>query len=361
MKVLRIFLIALLLSPVLAQAQQGGTRIQGRTTEKEETVRTFNTGPLLDFREETRKFLENITKYARTTRRDFIVIAKGAPELLTKLDDTDETKASPARAYMKSIDGVMLDGLYFGTRKVGVPTPPEKLDKLLTLAQLAKKNRLNVMVIDYVKDATQAEQSYIQNEANGLIPFAADAKGEEMNSIPTFLKSPINENPNNILSINDVKNFIFLGDTSGFGRQDEFALKMHNTNYDMVVVDVFHGREPLTRQAVETLKYKKVGAKRLVLAYMDIGAAATYSYYWKAGWREGSPSWIREPFRDNPDKYRVQYWRQPWQNIIFGNTNSYVYGLVAQGFDGVVIEGLDAYKFFIGNLEDEEEEEEEYQ
>ncbi|MBT5308508.1 MAG: hypothetical protein HOL37_04150 [Rhodospirillaceae bacterium] len=355
MKPLRIFLIALLLLPVVANAQEGGTTIQGRSTEEQETVRAVDTGPLLDFREEIRKFLENITKYARSQKRNFIVIPKGAPELLTKLDDTDETKSSPARSYMESIDAVMIDGLNFGAKTLGVPTPPEKLDKLMSLARLAKKNRLNVMVLDHVSDATQAEQSYIQNEANGFTPFAANAMGEEMNSIPDFLKAPINENPKNILSLKDVKNFLYLGDTSGYGRQDEFALKMHSTNYDMIIVDVFHGREPLTRQAVETLKYKKIGAKRLVLAYMDIGAAASYKYYWKENWREGSPSWIREPFRDNPDKYRVQYWRKPWQNIIFGDTNSYVYGLIAQGFDGVVIEGLDAYKFFIGNLEDEEE------
>ena len=37
-------------------------------------------------------------------------------------------------------------------------------------------------------------------------------------------------------------------------------------NYDAVIVDVFHGRLPLTRQAVETLKYKKIGSRRLVLA-----------------------------------------------------------------------------------------------
>lgn len=359
MKPLRLLLIVLLL-PILAQlpahAQDSGTRIQGDEERVEqETVRTFDTGPLLDFREEARKFLENITKYARSQRGDFIVIPKGAPELLTKIDDTDETKVSPARAYMKSIDGVMFDGLFFGTKKIGVPTPPEKLDRLLSLARLAKKNQLNVMVIDYVKDASQAKQSYALNEAEGFTPFVTNARGEEMNSIPPFLKVPVNENPDTVISVKKVRNFLYLGDSSGFGRQDEFALTMHGNNYDMVVVDVFHGREPLSRQAVETLKYKKVGGKRLVLAYVDIGAAASYKYYWKDNWREGSPSWIREPFNDNPDKYRVRYWLQPWQDIIFGNSNSYIYGLIAQGFDGAIIEGLDSYKFFIGDVEDEDE------
>jgi len=154
----------------------------------------------------------------------------------------------------------------------------------------------------------------------------------------------------------DAKNFLYLGDSSGFGRQDEFALKIHDTNYDIIAVNIMHGRTPLSRQAVETLKYKKLGSKRLVLAHVDIGSAAAYDYYWQDGWREGSPSWIASPLKDNPDRYYVQYWRQEWQNLLYGDTNSYVYGLIAQGFDGVILTGLETYKYFIGGDSGEEEE-----
>jgi len=130
---------------------------------------------------------------------------------------------------------------------------------------------------------------------------------------------------------------------------------MHDTNYDMVVVEVFHGRRPLSRRAVETLKYKKIGTKRLVLAYMDVGSAAAYHYYWQPGWREGSPAWISAPQRDDPDRYRVEFWQPDWQQVIFGDTNSFTYGLIAQGFDGVVIDGLDTVQYFEGGGEEEEE------
>jgi uncharacterized protein (TIGR01370 family) len=135
---------------------------------------------------------------------------------------------------------------------------------------------------------------------------------------------------------------------------DQFALKMDETNYDMLAVEVFHGRKPLSRQAVETLKYKKIGAKRLVLAYMDIGSAASYYYYWRPEWREGSPSWIVAAMRDDPDRYNVEYWQNEWQQIFVGDTSSYIYGLIAQGFDGVIIDGLEAYTFFEDNNDDEE-------
>lgn len=335
-----------------------GTFIQGRSTEEVETeVQRGPQGPLLDIREQMREFVQRISKYARSIRPNFTVITQGGLELLTKVDDVDETKVSSARAYMKSIDGILVDGLFYGEKEVGRPTPPERLEKKLHLVRLAKKNRLNVMVMDYASDADQADQSYNFNEELDLTPFVADARGEELNSIPTFRKIPFRENPKSILSMLEAKNFLYLGDTSGFGRQDEFALEIHGTNYDIIAVNIMHGRTPLTRQAVETLKFKKIGSKRLVLAHVDIASAAAYDYYWQPGWREGSPLWIMGPFKDNPDRYNVMYWQPEWQSIIFGDTNSYIYGLIAQGFDGVILTGLDAYKYHLGDLADEEDEE----
>ena len=134
-------------------------------------------------------------------------------------------------------------------------------------------------------------------------------------------------------------------------------MKMHETNYDLLIVDVLHGRKPLSRQAVETLKFKKIGDRRLVFAAVNIGSAANYRYYWKQTWREGSPGWINAPVRDDPDRYQVQFWRPEWQRIIYGDTNSYLYGIIALGFDGVLLEGIEeSYRFFEGGGEEQEEE-----
>ena len=95
----------------------------------------------------------------------------------------------------------------------------------------------------------------------------------------------------------------------------------------------------------------KIGARRLVFALMDIGTAASYAYYWTPGWREGAPIWISAPTPGDPDRYFVEYWRPEWQQIITGNPNSYLYGVLRQGFDGVILEGLESYRFFEGGLE----------
>ena len=347
-------LLLICLLDISAAAQEKGTTIQGRTIEEVEIqIERGQSGPLLDYREQLRQFIQRISVYARSQNPNFVVITKGSPELLTKIDIIDVKKVSSARTYMRSIDGIMIDGLFFGDTKVGVATKPERLEKTLNYVRLAKKNNLNVMVIDYVANTQQAEQSYGFNEELELTPFVADAKGEDLNSIPTFRKNPFMENSKSILSMVDAKNFLYLGETSSFGRQDEFALRIHDTNYDIIAVNIMHGRTPLSRQAVETLKYKKLGSKRLVLAHVDIGAAASHDYFWKPGWREGSPEWISGTTQDNPDRHFIQYWRPEWQNVIFGDTNSYIYGLIAQGFDGVILTGLEAYKYFLGNMKED--------
>lgn len=349
-------LLLICIIDIPATAQEKGTTIQGRASEEVEIeIERGEDGPLLDFREQLRVFVQRISTYARSENPNFVVIAKGSPELLTKIDIIDVEKVSTARTYIRSIDGILVDGLFFGEKTVGEPTKPEKLEKILNYVRLAKKNNLNVMVMDYVKSAQQAEQSYVFNQELELTPFVANAKGEDLNSIPTFLETPYKENSKSILSMIDAKNFLYLGDSSSFGRQDEFALRIHDTNYDIVAVNIMHGRLPLSRQAVETLKYKKLGSKRLVLAHVDIGSAASHDYFWQADWREGSPSWISGPTKDNPDRHFIQYWRPEWQRIIFGDTNSYIYGLVAQGFDGVILTGLDSYKYFLGDKERDDE------
>ena len=111
--------IALLLSiyflDLSASAQDKGTTIQGRTAEEVEIeIERGEDGPLLDFRELLRVFIQRISAYARSQNPNFIVVTKGSPELLTKIDIIDEDKVSTARTYIRSIDGILVDGLFFG-------------------------------------------------------------------------------------------------------------------------------------------------------------------------------------------------------------------------------------------------------
>ena len=310
----------------------------------------------MDMREEMRKFVISIAQFGRQYRRDFRIIARGGLDLLVKRDDVDEEKTSPARTYLRALDGLVAEGMFFTERRPGMPPPPERQAEMLSLADYAKNNGVRVFTLDYGDGNKFVDKAHAEAQKRGFVSLVSSRPLLDVSSLPTYPERPFGENPKSILSLGQVRNFIAVTNSIPYGREDNFALTLHSTNYDMAIVDVFHGRQPLTQQAVETLKYKKVGAKRLVVAKMDIGSAASYMYYWKDGWTEGSPPFINAPHRGDPDRYYVEYWQPEWKKLIAGDTNSYLYGIIRQGFDGVLIDGLDAYKFFEGSGEENEEE-----
>lgn len=344
--------LAVITAAPLAAQDQGHTAIQGRKlTGPTQQEILAPTGNILDHTEEMRTMVQDIGAFTRKYNKNFKVLPMNAGEVLTKSAATDETKRVPARAFMRSIDGIFQEGLNFGLGAVDQPSPPEVRKRVDLALGVAKAHGLPIFVIDYARDTKNIDAAYAMNAKEGFISYVAPSKGEELNALATHPNSPVHANAKNILSLKDVRNFVFLRDSAAFGRQDEFALKMHDTNFDLIIVDVFHGRSPFGKRTVETLKYKKTGAKRLVFAYMDIGTASSYHYYWKPNWREGSPGFITQPTPKNPDKYLVEFWNPNWKSVIFGNNQSYVYGLVKQGFDGVLIDGLTAATYFAAGEE----------
>ena len=83
-----------------------------------------------------------------------------------------------------------------------------------------------------------------------------------------------------------------------------------------------------------------------VIAYMSIGEAEDYRYYWQQGWEVGSPGWITSTNPDWEGNFKVEYWSSEWQATIFGNPQSYLDKIIAAGFDGVYLDIIDAYEFY---------------
>ena len=79
--------------------------------------------------------------------------------------------------------------------------------------------------------------------------------------------------------------------TRPYGSRGEWLLAAGSTNYDIVVVDAFYnGTEPLSTEEVHGLKFKELGARRLVLAWLDISHASDDRLYWEREWGVGDPS-----------------------------------------------------------------------
>jgi endo-alpha-1,4-polygalactosaminidase (GH114 family) len=296
-----------------------------------------------------RRFISSISAYARKNRPGFTVLTLNGLDLLTKTLAGDETKRYPARAYIRSVDGVIQESTFFGVPTVGSPSIEERKTPLLRHLDTAKANRLPVLAIEYAKTPKMINDAIRLTKQKGFIPFISPAR--PLSDLPTYPRRPINENPKSVISLSEIKNFLYLPESTGFGREDEYALALHGTNYDMLIVDVFHGRTLLSKRAVETMKYKKIGAKRLVLARLNIGTAEAYRYYWKPGWREGSPPWIGPNYPTYPDRYYVQFWKPEWQALISGDARSYMFGIMQQGYDGVLLDGIETYRYYEGTAE----------
>lgn len=344
------FVAVFLVAPILhAQVKTQGIPV---TLDHIDTPMVYN-ATLIDYREEMRNFVQSISEYGRLTKPNFVVVANNGLDLLIKRNIYNDKITPKARSYMRSIDGIMQEGMFFSQARNGQPFGSPQVrhiqTKMLRLADYAKKSGLKVLTLDFGNGNKAIDIVRKLANARGFLSLMSDVPSHSIRKLPSHPRRPPQENSSNIISFGMIKNYAVIRNSASFGLQSEFALKMHDTNYDALLVEVLHGSTPLSRQAVETLKYKKIGSRRMVLAYMNVGRAASYQYYWRNNWTTGYPSWIDEPLNSEPDHYRVMFWDKGWQNIITGNQNSYLYGIIAQGFDGVVIDGTDSYKYYEGN------------
>ncbi len=116
------------------------------------------------------------------------------------------------------------------------------------------------------------------------------------------------------------------------------------TCYDLIVIDYSSdgGEEgEFTAAEIEALA-DSPGGPKIVLAYMSIGEAEDYRFYWQAGWKPGDPSWLDE---ENPEwrgNYKVRYWEAEWQEIVLEYTDR----LIDAGFDGAYLDLVDAYEYY---------------
>jgi len=157
--------------------------------------------------------------------------------------------------------------------------------------------------------------------------------------------------------------FTFMGcdedtapQTDGFhtwGDANDFAYQLQNmdlaqlgdSHYDILVLDYSSDGTvdgEWSSDQIAALK-QSPGGPKLVLAYMSIGEAEDYRFYWQPDWGPGTPSFI---LGENPDwsgNYLVQYWESEWHDVIYGSPDAYLDRIIAQGFDGAYLDKVDSY------------------
>lgn len=125
--------------------------------------------------------------------------------------------------------------------------------------------------------------------------------------------------------------------------------------YDALVIDY-----SLDGDASSELTAAQVGALKasgkVVLAYLSIGEAEDYRFYWQATWNDqpapdpDAPAWLGPFNPEFPNNYKVRYWQAAWQAILFGTptgpNKSYLDRIVDQGFDGIYLDIVDAFTYW---------------
>lgn len=88
----------------------------------------------------------------------------------------------------------------------------------------------------------------------------------------------------------------------------------------------------------EDVNYMKEDGK-LLIAYISLGEAENYRWYWKKEWTKKRPSFIGKENPDWPGNYPVKFWFPEWKEI----TDQILDQVMNQGFDGIYIDKVDVY------------------
>ena len=336
-------LFILFSSPADAQLRSQGKVL----TDTDDEDKIEFAAPVVDHASEMRRLIQNIAKYGRNFKRDFVVLIKDGTGLLTQVIDVDQLISAPSSAFIRTLDGVVQSAPMFGMEEFGEPTGEKDRDQILKDLQVARDTGLKVFTLDYASKPADVDKAIRFADKNKFVPFVAPGKGIYNNKLPKWPRRPHKENQFTITNSQMVNNYLLINDSSRFGTADEYALKIHNTNYDMVITNVFHHRSQTHgRHNVQKMQFKKLGTRRPVLARFDIGTADVSAFYWQDNWRTGNPTWVQELAPFSSDKYLVQYWHPTWHQLMYGNTQSYLYGIIREGYDGVLLEGVDAFEIF---------------
>lgn len=277
------------------------------------------------------QFVQDISSYAKGIKSNFLIIPQNGSELAFNNLDPSEGRNE---AYLSAIDGLGIEELFYNG-----PYSPDQED-LERLRILNGSER--ILVAENISDGANIADAIQKNSAEGFLCFPRDAANYDYINIPA---NPTNENSDDVLSLQDAKNYLYLINSKNYPSKQSFLSALMATNYDILLIDLFYENDAFTAAEINQLKTKANGGKRLVIAYMNVGSAENYRYYWKEKWKKGRPNWLAKEYEGYADEIWVKFWKDEWREIIFGNDNSYTKRVIDAGFDGAYLDNVEAYYF----------------
>ncbi|MFN4199053.1 MAG: endo alpha-1,4 polygalactosaminidase [Flavobacterium sp.] len=275
------------------------------------------------------EFVISISQYAKNQKNDFIIIPQNGVELAFS-DVNPSLKFHDE--FLNAIDGFGIEELFYDHEY-----KPDDY-RINILKKLSDKKL--VFVSEVVQDSLKVHDAISQNLDMGFIPFIRSKENYHYGLIPEFLT---HENSKDIMHIHDVKNYLYLINNSKFDTKEEYLQALRNYNADLLIIDLYYLSFQLTAQDVQSLKTKSNGSKRKVIAYMNIGAAENWRYYWNSDWKLNKPGWLKKKYSGYDNEIWVEFWHPAWQKIIFQGKDSYLQKIIDTDFDGVYLDNVEAY------------------
>jgi len=344
---------------------QSTIRVDGRALGQVEDAigepKTVKAEEVTQYREELRNITDALAQYAESRDPNFKLVGRNAdkvmvtspweqqrtaivdPDSLNRQQMPDDAPGGPIRRMLSDFDAIALDN-----QNCPVPPPPPNAPKP-TKAELNKQAfhkrlldvvRANGTTILSLDDCDKKVSFYKTAELgrkNGMTSIVVVGAPDAPKQLPHG-RLPY-ENSANIDSFAKAQNGIWLRGPRAYPTKADWIVGMGKSNADILIIDAFYkSDQPLTKSEVNTLKFKYMGAKRILLAGLDLGTARDDRYYWKREWRLGSPSFLRQPSFETLSGIMVNYWDPEWKKII----GEYFKGLMDLGFDGILIQGLNA-------------------
>ncbi len=139
------------------------------------------------------------------------------------------------------------------------------------------------------------------------------------------------------LSLSSVKSWAYW-------LQNASPIVIAESGFDLIVMDYSRGGSDATaytREEIEEIKRAGV----IPIAYISIGEAEDYRFYWNESWKDNPPWWLGPENPDWKGDYAVKYWDEGWKKIVF----QYLDKIIAQGFMGVYLDKVDEYWFWAEN------------
>lgn len=137
--------------------------------------------------------------------------------------------------------------------------------------------------------------------------------------------------------------YVLQAERLGNGQRSVAIETLAQSGRDWIILDAsFSGDDSghWTPEELQALRTARPGRK--IFSYLSIGEAENYRSYWKKSWSQKPPPFLGRENPDWPGNFTVHYWHPDWQRLILASLDS----ILAQGFDGIYLDIVDAFERF---------------